>query len=378
MAEAHHVRARLSRRDSSRPSGPPPGRDVAADPADWARADGPASRRADPQGPAETAVNRFYDSLKDEQRKIICFPFDHPKRSQVQNNWHIVKPTIKDLTKEQQALCDEIFKGLCSDDGYERFQKQMEDDAGGFENYSVAVFGNPGSGKPFEWVMTGRHNTLRADGDSVENAAFGGPIFYGHDATGTGNDDTKHTDNVWWYQGEQANAIFATLDDKQQARALFAKGEDDVRTSASRATPPTPRTARRRARRAAEAAIHRFLPSTWFISRIAHEPDQPDGAGRASASKWLPSGHESFKDGVGQIGLGVDEPPELLRLHAQHPAGSAHPGAPLRPLARQQIQLPHEPTGPWAAITTSSSPSRTISTSPSITTKKLGGSPPAR
>ncbi len=103
----------------------------------------------------------------------------------------------------------------------------MEHDHGGFENYSVAVFGEPGTDKPFEWVLTGRHDTLRADGNSVEGAAFGGPIFYGHDATGTGNDDAKHTDNVWWYQGQQANAIFKTLDDKQQARALIAKSEGD-------------------------------------------------------------------------------------------------------------------------------------------------------
>ncbi len=79
----------------------------------------------------------------------------------------------------------------------------MESDAGGIENYSVAVFGEPGTDKPFEWVLTGRHDTLRADGNSVEGAAFGGPIFYGHDATGSGNDDAKHTDNVWWYQGSR-------------------------------------------------------------------------------------------------------------------------------------------------------------------------------
>jgi hypothetical protein len=194
-----------------------------------ARADVPGTPAGPtPKAPAETAVARFFASLKDEQRKLICFPFDDPKRSQVQNNWQIVKPTIKDMTKEQQALCDEIFKALCSEDGYERFQKQMESDHGGIENYSVAVFGEPGTDKPFEWVLTGRHDTLRADGNSVEGAAFGGPIFYGHDATGSGNDDAKHTDNVWWYQGQQANAIFATLDDKQQAKALLAKGEPDA------------------------------------------------------------------------------------------------------------------------------------------------------
>ena len=122
------------------------------------------------------------------------------------------------------------MKGLCSEDGYERFMKQMDDDSGGFDTYHVAVFGEPGTDKPFEWVLTGRHDTLRADGNSVEGAAFGGPIFYGHAADGHDNEDAKHTNNVWWYQGEQANKIFKTLDDKQQAQALSS-------TRPSRTTP---------------------------------------------------------------------------------------------------------------------------------------------
>ena len=180
-----------------------------------------------PSAPAETAVGRFYSSLKPEQRKSLCFPFDHPLRSEVKNNWAIVKPTISDLTNEQQALCKEIFKNLCSEEGYERFMKQMEDDSGGFETYHVAVFGEPGNDKPFEWVLSGRHDTLRADGNSVEGAAFGGPIFYGHAADGHFKEDPKHTNNVWWYQGQQANKIFGTLDDKQRGRALVNKAEDD-------------------------------------------------------------------------------------------------------------------------------------------------------
>lgn len=177
--------------------------------------------------PAETAVARFHKLLTPEQRKLICFPFDHPKRKQVNNNWAIVDTEISDLTTEQQAVCKEIFKGLCSEEGFDRFERQMKGDAGGFENYHVAVFGEPGTDQPFEWVLTGRHNTLRADGNSVEGAAFGGPIFYGHDATGKGNDDAKHSGNVWGFQWEQANKIFATLDDKEKARALADKSVGD-------------------------------------------------------------------------------------------------------------------------------------------------------
>jgi Protein of unknown function (DUF3500) len=188
---------------------------------------GQAKSGPSPSDLAETAVARFHKSLSKAQREQICFPFDHPLRSVVKNNWDIVKPAISDLNKEQQALCHEIMKGLCSEDGLERFTKQMDDDAGGFHAYHVAVFGDPGTDKPFEWVLTGRHDTLRADGNSLEGAAFGGPIFYGHAADGHFNEDAKHTNNVWWYQGEQANRIFASLDDKQKAQALLSKAEPD-------------------------------------------------------------------------------------------------------------------------------------------------------
>jgi len=103
----------------------------------------------------------------------------------------------------------------------------MKDDSGGFNAYHVAVFGEPGTDKPFEWVLTGRHDTLRVDGDSVAGSAFGGPIFYGHAAGGHDEEDAKHTANVWWHQGELANDIFKTLDDKQKARALVDKAEGD-------------------------------------------------------------------------------------------------------------------------------------------------------
>jgi hypothetical protein len=182
---------------------------------------------------AETAVARFYKTLTAAQRKLLAFPFDDPLRKRVGNNWAIVKPAISDLTPEQQSICAEIMKNLCSEDGYERFMKQMEDDAGGFEAYHVAVFGEPGTDKPFEWVLSGRHDTLRADGNSVEGAAFGGPIFYGHAADGHDTEDSKHTNNVWWYQGDHANKIFKTLDDKQQAQALVAKAEADEPKSTS-------------------------------------------------------------------------------------------------------------------------------------------------
>jgi hypothetical protein len=170
--------------------------------------------------PAETAVKRLYESLSSDQKNAICFPFSDKLREKINANWAITKPTIEsDFTKEQQALIDQIFRGVTSAEGYERFLKQMDDDQGGFGTYHVAIFGEPGTGK-FEFEMTGRHLTIRADGDSVEGAAFGGPIVYGH---GAGDSQKGLPGNVFYYQTKKANEVFQALDGTQREKALQPK-----------------------------------------------------------------------------------------------------------------------------------------------------------
>jgi hypothetical protein len=165
---------------------------------------------------AETAVGRLYQSLTDEQRKAICLPFDHPLSKKINANWHIVKPTIGELFNEQQrATILEIVRDVTTEDGYERLLEQMEDDASGIDAYSCAIFGDPGT-ETFQWELTGRHLTLRADGNSVANRAFGGPLIYGH-----GEPDPKH--NLFHYQTKQANEVFRALDAPQAKVALIDK-----------------------------------------------------------------------------------------------------------------------------------------------------------
>ena len=97
-------------------------------------------------------------------------------------NWHITEPAINSdfFTVDQRGMIREVFEGIIQPDWHARFDKQLKDDAGGFGNgQNIAIFGKPGEAK-FEFVMTGRHTTLRCDGNSAEHVAFGGPIFYGH------------------------------------------------------------------------------------------------------------------------------------------------------------------------------------------------------
>ena len=176
-----------------------------------------ASAAPTPKSAAETSVKRFYDSLSESQQKAICFPFNHQLRKKISANWHITKPRIGDdfYSDDQRKLIDDIFKGVTSEDGYSRLHQQMKDDNGGVDSYAVAVFGKPGTGE-FQWELTGRHLTMRADGDSVKNMAFGGPIVYGH---GKGNPKT----NLFHYQTKKANEVFGALNAEQVEKALLAK-----------------------------------------------------------------------------------------------------------------------------------------------------------
>ena len=170
---------------------------------------------------SETLVKSLYETFTPEQKKICAFPFGHPLRSKVDNNWFITKARVdKTFTPDQQAMIREIFVGLHSPDYADVVMKQVEHDSGnrGFGNCSIAIFGEPGTGK-FEFVLTGRHVTRRCDGDSVKGMAFGGPIFYGH-AAHSFNEKPDHPDNAYWFQALRANKVFGALDGKQRKLAL--------------------------------------------------------------------------------------------------------------------------------------------------------------
>ncbi|MBI5772598.1 MAG: DUF3500 domain-containing protein [Verrucomicrobia bacterium] len=188
-----------------------------------------AKKKAD----SETLVTTFYKSLTEEQRRDAVFPFDHELRSKVDNNWHITPHRMDKLfNADQQAMIREIFLGLHSPEYAEKVVQQVTHDSGkaGFGSSSVALFGTPGTGK-FEFVLTGRHCTRRCDGDSVEGAAFGGPIFYGH-AAESFNEKPTHPGNVYWFQALRANEVFKSLNGKQREMALLgdARGEKGTAT----------------------------------------------------------------------------------------------------------------------------------------------------
>src|SRR5262249_1759379 len=185
-----------------------------------------------PQSTAETAVKALYQSLSDAQKKDVCFDWDYKDsrgllRTHVSNNWHITKPTIDGnfFTKDQKALIFDVYKGIFNPDWHERLMKQLKDDTNGHAwgaDQNIAIFGTPSDKDKFEFVMTGRHLTCRADGNSESHVALGGPIFHGHAASGF-NEKVHHPGNVFWHQALLANKVFEILDGKQQKVALIPK-----------------------------------------------------------------------------------------------------------------------------------------------------------
>lgn len=190
----------------------------------WATAKAQAKATA----PAsETVVKLLYESLSPDQKKQVCYDWGHVDsergmlRTRVANNWHINDVEIDSdfYTAEQKRMIRDIFEGIIQPDWHKRIYRQLDDDCGGFGmDQNMAIFGKPGAGK-FEFVITGRHMTLRCDGDSTEHVAFGGPIFYGHAAAGF-NEPADHPGNVFWPQARLANALYQILDGRQQKLAL--------------------------------------------------------------------------------------------------------------------------------------------------------------
>lgn len=193
----------------------------------------PRAAAASPaNGTPESAVKALYDTLTEAQKQVVCFAWDHKDpqrgllRTHVSNNWHITKPTIDGsfFTKDQRALIRQVYEGLFNPDWVARLDKQLKDDTDGKAwgaDQNIAIFGTPGS-RQFELVMTGRHMTVRCDGDSESHVALGGPIFHGH-AASSFNEKVRHPGNIFWHQAVLANRVYQILDGKQQEKALVAR-----------------------------------------------------------------------------------------------------------------------------------------------------------
>jgi hypothetical protein len=182
-----------------------------------------------PPSPTQVLMAELYRGLTEAQRREVCFDWDHREpgrgllRNYISNHWQVTGPCIRGrfFSERQQWLIEQIFRTLIDPAWHERYFAQLRDDTRGHPwgaDQSIAFFGSPGGG-PFQFLITGRHLTLRGEKGTDGRLAFGGPIFYGHAASGY-HEKRGHPGNIFWYQAEEAGRLHDMLDDSQRDRAI--------------------------------------------------------------------------------------------------------------------------------------------------------------
>ncbi len=180
--------------------------------------------RADVQvKPAEDLVRELFATLSADQKKIVVLPWNHklkaadalPTRSGMYNAAIKGEKIVTHYTKPQQELLDKIFHGICAEgDGYKRLSRGGNFDASGaFTNIGAHIFGDPTEKHQFSLVFSGHHLTVRCDGNSEPDTAFGGPMYYGHTPDGYSDE------NIFYYQTKAVRAVYDALSEKQRAAA---------------------------------------------------------------------------------------------------------------------------------------------------------------
>ncbi len=180
------------------------------------------ARRADQAPkPAEALIQELFAGLDDAQKKAIQLPFDHgakgaPSRLGMYNAAFMNKKIGDVYTKPQQELLEKIVRAMVSgDDGYRRISRDGTWDASKtFANCGAHFFGEPTKGQKYAWLFTGHHLTLRADGDFMDGAAWGGPMYYGHSPNG------YVAGNIFNFQTKSVLEVAKALDEKQLKKAV--------------------------------------------------------------------------------------------------------------------------------------------------------------
>ena len=190
---------------------------------------------------AHEPMRELYSSFSTAQRAAVCFEWDHkvdikygrkplympdPQgvllRAHMANAWLITPQLLGSefYTDKQRELVLDVMKTVLAPGWTEKLQQQAQDDYGPWgADQALAFFGAPDSDN-FECVVTGFHLTLRAGSGTNTPSAFGGGISQGHQPTGF-YEKTGHPRNIWWYQSQLANKVYALLDEKQRAKALI-------------------------------------------------------------------------------------------------------------------------------------------------------------
>jgi hypothetical protein len=183
----------------------------------------PAARAA--AKPAEALIRELYTGLTAEQRGRVVLAWNHgagansvATRLKMYNaslNQHNIGAVY---TPAQRELNARILRAISSDEeGYRRVTRNGTfDGSGAFDRCGAHIFGDPTGNQQFAWVFSGHHLTVRCDGNSEADTAFGGPMYYGH------SPDGYSQRNVWNYQTRAVESVWTALSEAQRRTATMA------------------------------------------------------------------------------------------------------------------------------------------------------------
>ncbi len=180
------------------------------------RADAPAAARQAPRAkPAEALIQELHTSLSDEQKARVILPWNDRSRRGMYNG--PINVNIGQVyTRPQQELIERILRAISSGEaGLRQITRNGTfDGSQSLQRCGANIFGDPANGGQYAFVFTGHHITVRCDGNSQPNAAFGGPIYYGH------SPDGYSPRNIFYYQTRSVLNVFDCLTEGQRRRAI--------------------------------------------------------------------------------------------------------------------------------------------------------------
>jgi hypothetical protein len=175
--------------------------------------------------PAEALIRELYEGLTPAQRQRVVYAWNHgagnnqtPTRQRMYNAAIFANHNIGAVyTPAQKELNERILRAIASDEeGYRRITRNGTfDGSQNFDRCGAYIFGDPTNNQQFAWVFSGHHLTVRCDGNSEANSAFGGPMYYGH------SPDGYSQRNVFNYQTRSVLSVYDALNENQRRQAMI-------------------------------------------------------------------------------------------------------------------------------------------------------------
>jgi hypothetical protein len=176
--------------------------------------------------PAEAMIRELFGTMTAEQKRTLVLPWTDPRRRGMFNQ--AINRRIGDAyTQPQQELIQRILRSICSDEeGYRRITRNGTfDGSHSLQGCGANIFGDPTNGRQFAWVFSGHHITVRCDGNSEPDAAFGGPMYYGHSPHG------YSARNCFYYQTRSVLNVFEALTEAQRRDAVVTGSPGEMEPS---------------------------------------------------------------------------------------------------------------------------------------------------